>query len=151
LAMLTPGSGSSIEERLFQAVSRSSQQLGDFWPSEFRNAINYHSGFAYTAVRRETVLKSFGYLRSPNTYELEHILLRFERGLLAAKSSDPIHKTPQTVLELLVDLTFIIHALATELHSELVERHRLDLRWRGGRQRFLKSHKLSTESGVWPL
>jgi hypothetical protein len=125
--------------------------LGDDWPSAFRNAINYRSGFAYTAVRRENVLKSFNYLRAPSTYDIAEVLDRFERTLLSVKSSDRILLLPQVVLELLVDLTFIIHALATELHAELVDRHRLDVRWRGGRQRFLKTNKLTTEDGIWPL
>jgi hypothetical protein len=148
---LKVGSGNSAEERLFTAVARSAKTLGEDWPSAFRNAINYRSGFAYTAVRRVNVLKSFGYLKQPSTYDMTEILDRFERSVVVVKTSASILLAPQVVLELLVDLTFILHAIANELHRELVDRHRLDGRWRIGRQQFLQKHGLNTKDGDWPL
>src|SRR5258708_36866669 len=54
---LCGGSSGSGEERLFTAIGRSARNIGNDWPSAFRNAVNYHPGFAYTAVRRKQVLK----------------------------------------------------------------------------------------------
>jgi hypothetical protein len=145
------GSSASLEERLYTALVRSANQLGDDWPSEFRNVINYHTGFAYTAVRREQVLKSLRYLRQPRTYELEAVLERFERSLTQTRTRAAILAAPQVIMELLVDLTFIVHALATELHGELIDRHGLDGRWQAARRRFVRSNGLVTPEGAWPL
>lgn len=151
VAKCTAVPGTSLEKPLFEAVAQSARRLGDDWPSAFRNAINYRSGFAYSAVRGKEVSKSFRYLRSPSTYDLAVVLGRFKNCLLMAKSADPIFRNPQIVLRLLVDLTFMIHSLVTELHAELIERHRLDKRWRGGRRRFLQANGLCSDDGVWPL
>jgi hypothetical protein len=53
-------------------------------------------------------------------------------------------------LEILVDFAFIIRAIVTDLHDELIERHRLDSRWRDARRRFLKANGLLSEKGYWP-
>lgn len=142
----------SAEERLFDLISRSASRLGEDWPSAFRNAINYKSGFAYSAIRRETVLKPLSYLRNPSTYEVAEVLDRFERNLNSVRTTNPITTTPQAVLEMLVDLTFIIHGLTTELHRELIERHGLDRRWRNSRRAFLRTNRLiaDKEQG-WPF
>lgn len=151
LNRLAVGSSNSTEERLFAALVRSAQHLGNDWPSAFRNAVNYRSGFAYTAVRRKQVLKSFGYLRGSQHHDIKEIVERFEKSVVQTRTPASISLKPQIVMELLVDLTFMIHALATELHHELIDRHGLDSRWRAGRQRFLRTHGLNTQEGDWPL
>ena len=100
---------------------KSNNSVGDDWPSQCRTAVNYWAGFAYTAVRREHVLKSFSYLRQPATYDIGQILDRFESTLHRTRGRTPILNAPQTVLELLVDLTFILHAISIELHRELAD------------------------------
>jgi hypothetical protein len=140
----------SLERRLFTAIATTAKRMGNDWPSAFRNAINYRSGFAYTAVRRRSVLKSFSYLRQPSTYDMTDLLARFEKNVLIAKNRDWISKAPQVVLEVLVDLTFIMHALATELHAELIDRHGLDGRWLIKRRRFLQTNGLNSGGGTWP-
>ncbi len=151
IKQFSTGSSSSLEERMFTALARSAQHLGDDWPSAFRNAINYRVGFAYTAVRRLRVLKSLGYLKKPGMYDIASLLERFEKSLVAVRSPSSIFDAPQVVLELLVDFTFIIHAIATDLHQELLDRHGLDTRWRQARQRFLRAHGLNTPDMSWPL
>jgi hypothetical protein len=151
LARSGPALATSNEARLFTAIVRSSQRLGNDWPSAFRNAINYRSGFAYAAVRRTPVLKSLGYLKEPATYDMPKVLDRFETAVARVRTTASISQEPQKVLELLVDLTFIIHAIAKELHAELLDRCRLDKRWRTSRLRFLKENRLISDEGSWPL
>ena len=138
---------------MFSAIVRTSQVLGEDWPSAFRNMVNYRTGFAYTAVRRKAVLKSFSFLREPCSYNTVELIERFERCLLTAPTSKAIQNTPQIVLELLIDLTFLMHAIATELHRELIDRHHLDTRWRLSRQKFLKDNKLIDlyTQRIWPV
>jgi hypothetical protein len=142
-----PSSG-TLEDRLFTALVRSANKLGEDWPSAFRNLVNYRTGFAYTAGRNIVILKSLSYLRQPTSYDTADLINRFEDGVVRVKSTID---TPQEVLELLVDLTLIIHALVTELHSELLDRRRLDKRWRDARRRFVQKHGLINDGNAWPL
>lgn len=148
---LSSGSSTSLEERLFAALSRSAQKLGTDWPSATRNAINYRPGFAYTAVRRERVLESFAYLKTPRTYDLAQILERFEKNVLVARGPETISAAPQVALGLLVDLAFVLHGLVSELHVELIDRHKIDRRWRMRRHAFLRRHGLIGDDGQWPI
>lgn len=141
----------SDEDRLFTAIVRSAKNLGHDWPSAFRNAVNYVPGFAYTAVRGRQVLKSLRYLRKPETYEIGQVLERFEDRLTTVTKPEAIARSPQAVFELLLDFSFIIHALATELHSDLASRHGIDDRWHDGRRRFLKANGLRFDGGHWPI
>jgi hypothetical protein len=140
----------SPEDRLYSAIVRSAKFLGDDWPTAFRNIVNYRPGFAYTAVRRQPVLKSLGYLKTPVTYDFETLLDRFETNLSTLRIPGAFCHNPQAVMELLVDLTFIIHAIVTELHCDLVLRHGLDGRWRQSRQHFLCLNGLQSKDGIWP-
>ena len=60
-------------------------------------------------------------------------------------------RTPQIAILLLVDLAFILHALVSELHWELIDRHGLDRRWRLDRQAFLRKNGVLTKDGIWPI
>ena len=150
MSKFAAGSSTSLEDRLFEALARSAKNLGDDWPSAFRTAINYRPGFAYTAVRKKAVLKPLTYLRTPNSYDMAELLTRFERGISSVRTASAIQDDPQAVMQVLVDLTFILHALVSELHSELVERYRLDRRWMGYRTHFVRGHGLHSEDGCWP-
>jgi hypothetical protein len=149
--MLTSGTPGSLEERLFAAIARTAQNLGDDWPIVFRNAVNYRPGFAYTAVRRDYLLKSLSYLKSPATYDVEELIGRFERAVVQARNPAVLTNSPQLILEILVDMTFLIHAVVSELLRELVDRHSLDRRWLGCRQHFLRTKGLVAPEGCWPI
>lgn len=146
-ARLSANSSGSNEARLFAAIAQSARNLGEDWPSAFRNAVNYRQGYAYAAGRGEYVLKSFNFLRNPLSYDFADIIDRLENAVVSARSPSA---EPQKVLELLIWTTFALHAIATELHCELIDRHRLDPRWRNSRMRFLRNNDLRSESGIWP-
>jgi hypothetical protein len=147
---LTPHAG-SIEGRTFTAIVRSARHLGDCWPSDFRNAVNYRPGFAYAEIRRTTVLKALAYLKQPPTYDFATVLARLETAVVENRGPSAIDLNPQGVLELLVNLAFLLHAITHELHRELVDRHNLDSRWRLGRQRFLRTRGVLSGGQMWPL
>jgi hypothetical protein len=150
LRRLATGSSTSAEERLFTALVRSSELLGRDWPSAFRNAVNYKPAFAYSAVRRDRVLKSLNYLRAPLTYDCSLLLDGFENRLATTRSTSAIVREPQAVAELLVYYTFILHALTDALYWEVVERHHLDRRWAASRERFLKKNDIFSADQRWP-
>jgi hypothetical protein len=147
---LATGSSTSLEERLFAALVRCSQVLGNDWPSAFRNEVNYRPGFAYSAVRRDRVLKSFAYLRAPLTYDCPLLLAHLEANLAKVHRVTAITAEPQAVAEILVHYTFILHALTDALYWEVLDRHHLDHRWAASRARFLKSNDIYSAGQPWP-
>jgi len=150
MASMTPGSGDPLEERLGNAIVTAGNRLGPSWPSQFRNAVNYRPGYAYTAVRRTRVLDSYRSWNAPNTYSIEELIAGFENTLAAAIVRPNLDEDPQAIAELLVYFTFALHATTHELHSELLDRHGLDARWRNSRLRFLRSNDINGPSGNWP-
>lgn len=151
LRQTTTGTTNALEERLFTCFGRAGDLLGGpDWPSTFRNIVNYQTGFAYSGVRREQVLQSFSYLRSPHSYGFNELLDRFESNLARVRSPTALSREPQTITKLLVDYTFLLYALAIELHSELLERHSLDRRWALTRERFLRENDIYDSGEAWP-
>jgi hypothetical protein len=150
LRRLAIGSSTSLEERLFSALVRSSKILGENWPSAFRNAVNYKPAFAYSAVRRESILQSLGYLRSPLTYDCSLLLDRFETKLAAVRGAASLTQQPQIIAELLAYYTFLLHGLTGALYGELLERHQLDRRWSMSRDRFLAENNIYSSGAPWP-
>lgn len=148
---LSPGASDSLEERLYTAISASGRMLGEDWPSMFRNAVNYRNGFAYTAVRRERVLGSFGFLKTPLTYDVEMLVEKLEQSVTSLGYQPTILTSPNKVLELLIWITFVLHLIVTELHVELLDRQRLDARWSESRLRFLRSNGMECDDGFWPM
>lgn len=140
----------SLETRMYMAITRTANRLGDDWPSAFRNLVNYRSGFAYTASQGKRVLRSIAYLKSVSHYESEQLVGFLEDSAVAANGKESLLDTPQYISKLLMAFTFTLHALASELHNELTTRHGLDTRWKAGRTRFLKSHGLGSNGNIWP-
>lgn len=150
LTRLAVGSSTSVEERLFSALVRSDKLLGQSWQSAFRNAVNYRPAFAYSAVRRDSILQSLAFLRSPLTYDCGLLLDRFESKLSIVRSVTSLTEQPQTVAELLAYYTFLLHGLTCALYWELLERHHLDRRWSMSRVRFLRENNIYWAGEPWP-
>lgn len=150
LNRLAAGSSMSLEDRLFSAIVRASRLLGPNWQSGFRNQVNYRPAFAYSAVRRDRVLTSLTYLRSPLTYDCTLLLDRLESRLSAIHGISAITNQPQVVAELLVHYTFLLHAVTDALYFELLDRHPLDRRWAASRSRFLRDNGIYTDGQPWP-
>jgi hypothetical protein len=150
LSPLLQGTANSMEDRLFTVVIRVNNVLGPEWPSAFRNAVNYRPDYAYSGVRRTRILDSFSYLRHPLTYDFSEILERFEHRAISL-TTNSINNTPQEVAKLLVDYTFILYSLVTDLHSEVLDRRRINPRSRDARTRFGGDNGLSSGNGRWPL
>lgn len=149
--MYQTGTGSQLEQRLFSAMVLSARRLGMEWPSALRSAVNYRPGLAYDAVRRQQVLGNFSYLRPAEPQEVERLIDRFETNVLGL-TSNSLNSQLKTAGRCLIDLTLIMHGIATDLHEDLVERNGLDKRWMGSRQSFVKERGLgSRKAGIWPF
>lgn len=150
LNRLAAGSSTSSEERLFAALVRTGKVLGSDWQSAFRNAVNYRPAFAYSAVRRDRVLASLAYLRSPATYDFDVLLDRFESKVCVVTGASTVAEHPQVVAELLVYYTFLLHAMTEALYAEVLDRHNLDQRWAKSRLTFLKNNNIYSAGEPWP-
>jgi hypothetical protein len=138
------------EERLLSCFDRAVSRLGTYWPSELRNAVNYRPGFAYDAVRKIRTLDGFAYLKNPSHFLIERIIDRMESNIATVSKPISIIQNPRTVSRILVDMTFLLHAITTGLHKELIERNGLDPRWRHNRTRFLKGEGVCNKDLLWP-
>jgi hypothetical protein len=78
------------------------------------------------------------------------LLDRFEAKLAITRSVSAITDEPQAMAELLVNYTFLLHALTDALYRELLDRHHLDRRWARVRDRFLKDNNIYTSDQRWP-
>lgn len=138
------GNASHLEDRLYAAFVKCSTTLGKDWPSQFRNAVNYRTGFGYTAVRHVNSLDSFSYLRRPSGSDVAEIIPRFESNVLHCISVD---EDPIVMCRLLADLAFLLNAMAIRLLDELIERNQFDARIAHFRQNFVREHGAPN----WPL
>lgn len=139
-----------LEDRLYTVIARAGMALGSDWPSALRNAINYRPGFAYSAVRGNRALYGFRRLANPRSYTGEELIGKLEDALSSLQGARSIFDAPHEGATLLVAYVLVLHALATEMHGELLERHGFDTRWREARLRFLREHGVSTAADNWP-
>lgn len=142
--------GTTVEDRAFVALQCSSKKLSCEWPSEIRNLVNYRPGFGYDVIRRGGVLGSFSFVNTEDSEEGEVVISRFENSAAALASGAPVERSPQGIVRLLVDFTFILHMIVSDLYEELVKRHALDRRRLVRRENFAVGRGLSLSAGIWP-
>jgi hypothetical protein len=148
LDKLPSGSSDPLEERLFRAQLRAANVLRPDWPSALRNLVNYRPGFGYAAVRREQMVERFAYLSTDSPDRFQDVVSRLESNVVALSTSS-LRDQPKLASRVLVDLAFVLHAIARELQYEIVDRHSLDPRWRTARRNFLRDRGLA-KGGEWP-
>lgn len=81
---------------------------------------------------------------------INKIVDALEDELLALDNTVEPTKNPSAYCRLLLHLTLLLHALATNLHQELIERHALDSRWTNLRAGFLKRQGVAKAGVTWP-
>lgn len=143
-------STNTLEERLYLSQSHVAKILNPEWPSLIRNLVNYRPGFAYGAVRKRHILDGFRYLNTSESYNHEDIIDRFETNAAALQRYLQLDEQAKLSCQLLVDMTFLLHSIATDLHAEIVERHKLDSRWLKERKKFISDQGLTDGTVSWP-
>jgi hypothetical protein len=142
--------GNSLEDRVFSSIVRTGRHLKHDWPSTIRNLVNYRPGFGYDFIRRVGAIGSFTFIRTDDAEDVERIVNRFENSAAGASAGNAMEQAPRTVVQLLVDLAFLVHVAATDLYQEIAERRSLDRRRQNLRQRFLTECGMQCERGIWP-
>lgn len=145
------GSADPLEERIYLALLNSTNRFGLDWPSKLRNSVNYRPGYAYDAVRRSSLLGSFGFLRVDRPQDLLELVGRLETNTIEARNSKSLDSVTRLQAHMLVDTTLLLHLLATTLQDDLVSRHGLDRRWNMKRDSFAERNGLVLAGGRWPI
>jgi hypothetical protein len=143
------GVASPQEERLYLAIINSAKLLGDVWPSELRNVVNYRPGFAYTAPRFHSSVDTFTYLAS-QAQTIDGLIDRLENCNMAMRLDPSVVSQPRVAARMLVDLTILISRVAHALHDEIVDRSGIDRRWLLSKRRFAQQQRLTTGGTPWP-
>lgn len=143
------GLASPQEERLYLAIINSAQLLGDVWPSELRNVVNYRPGFAYTAPRFRSSVDTFTYLTS-QAQTIDGLIDRLENNNMAMRAEPSVVSQPKVAARMLVDLTVLLSRVAHALHDEIVDRSGIDRRWLLSKRRFAQQQGLLTNGTPWP-
>jgi len=138
-----------LEDRLYAAIQRSVEALGDTWPSDLRNVANYRPGVAYGAVRRTLGNEAFTGVQCRTAPNFETLLVALEASVvgLPRKVDSGIVATTKA----LINLTFVLDAIVAALHAEVVERRSIDRRWIVARAGFSRSQWAHYPGREWPV
>ena len=139
-----------LDVRLLNSFARASATLGEEWPSEVRNIINYRPGAAYDAVRGATVLGNLSVLPSMIGLKVSDAIDGLESSVSLLEKGRPIAAQLRPVATCLVHFAVGLYALTEALHSDLVERARLDPRWQRARAQFRRTRGLTDGRFCWP-
>ena len=124
--------------------------LGDSWPSEYRNAVNYVPGLAYGAARGRTPTGTFATVRTAGGLTVDEAIDRLERDS-SAVTRQPVRDQLPQCSKLLVSLTFVLDVLAHSLFTEVVQRREIDRRWLSARAALARAQYSSFADRAWPL
>jgi hypothetical protein len=138
------------EARLYLAMLLGANALGNTWPSELRNLLNYTAGIAYGAVRKTTPSAVYGAIAVDPPATVQEVIDRFEANSSSLISGRPIQEQIGPATRVLIDLTFILDMLLTELLLEVSDRRNIDSRWLVARNSFRRLHARSFIERAWP-
>ncbi|MBR0792145.1 hypothetical protein JQ631_23930 [Bradyrhizobium manausense] len=139
------------EDRLYVALWTAFDLLGSAWPSDLRNAVNYRPGEGYSAGRVPAKIKSFGTLKIDPPTNFSASLGRLENAISGVSKSTTVSGDVDLMSKILLETTLILDALYRELHSEVIDRRRIDIRWQNSRTRFLSQQFACYNEPSWPF
>jgi len=139
------------EYRLWCCICSTANALGEDWPSQVRNQINYRTAVGYREVVMDTQIKLKAYIENTNSLDLPDFLDKYESELALLQSAEAY----QQDLNLLTKLVYLnavgLARIAETLNKEITSRTTGDPRWANRRQIFLQG-ECGTEGGnFWPF
>lgn len=150
LSATTTTRSQDLESRLYLSQVRAANALGDSWPSDLRNLLNYVPGVGYGAVRGDTPAAVFGSISPDPSPTLEFVIDRLEANASVLSAGRPIEDQVRQATRVLIDMCFVLDAIVTALVTEITQRRNLDRRWVNARRRFIQSQTVSYTSKTWP-
>jgi hypothetical protein len=151
LYKLTIGGGQKEEERLFISIKKSADILGDTWPSDLRNMLNYHPGKGYLSVRKDHTIKAFSNFMYDPALNFEKSLGRLEGNVASLRKETGVQGDPSAAVRVLMDVTFSLDVIANELYSEIVDARNINNRWVRARNEFFRREFSEYKDEKWPF
>jgi len=142
---------SAVDEyRLWWCLAQCAKLLGDSWPSDVRNSVNYKTAYAYTEVTRKPLIKIGPYLRKASEMDFKSLLDSFESDVL--RLNVPVLRDDLSSLTRLVAANaLILSQIIEELHVDVLDRVAGDRRWLRVRNKFLSSRCSADGTKLWPF
>jgi hypothetical protein len=143
---------SSIDEyRLWWCLAESGKILGDSWPSDVRNGVNYKTAYAYKEVIKKPVIKIAPYIRKANEMEFKHLLDQFESEVIRLRNYPALRDDLDSLTKLVALNALILSLIVDELHLDVLDRVAGDRRWVRMRSQFLSAQCSDDGTKLWPF
>jgi hypothetical protein len=143
---------SSVDEfRLWWCLSECAKILGDSWPSEIRNDVNYKAGYAYKEVIKNPAIKIAPYIRKVSEVEFGTLLDQFESEVHRIRSYPGLHNDLDTLTKLVALNALILSLIIDEIHLDVLNRVDGDRRWLRLRNEFLTAKCSDDGTRFWPF
>ncbi|MEY9181667.1 MULTISPECIES: hypothetical protein [Bradyrhizobium] len=139
------------EDRLYLALLTAFDFLGSAWPSDLRNAVNYRPGEGYSAGRVAGKIKAFAAVKVDPPTSFDASLGRLEDAISSISKSSTVVDDLNLSSKILLETTIVLDALCHTLHSEVIARRRLDIRWQNARSTFLNRQFSLYNEPKWPF
>jgi hypothetical protein len=143
--------GSFQEVRLYSSLARAATRFGYDWPSAVRNIVNYRPGFGYRSIINDDLLKCVPYASALTVGSLDWLLSEYDGLAAKAQDIDQFEDERSTFGKLVLLTAALLHAIASDLYSELHLRGSLDRRWQNARTRFARREGLGASVYGWPF
>ena len=147
---LTQARSTDPELSLYVPQLSVADALGDSWPADYRNAVNYVPGLAYGAARSHTPTARFKAVRTVAGLSVSEAMDRLGTNAVAI-SRAPLRAQLPECTRALIDLTFVLDLLAHRLFAEIVERRSIDRRWLSGRADLARRQYAPFGDRAWPV
>ena len=141
----------SAEYRLWWSLKQTGDLLGASWASKLRNAVNYRAGYGYREVVKNTEIDIARYMKQRTPATFNSLLDEYESEVIRLTTPTAAGDHMKEISRLLCLYAFMMTALVTGLHSEILDRQSGDPRWRDLRSRFFAERCPSASRAIWPF
>lgn len=141
----------TAELRLYLPQVKAANAIGDSWPSDLRNLVNYVPGLAYGAARGRVSTSAYSGLSAARSETTDAIIGRLESAAAALSGSEPLRSQLVSAARTLTSMTIVLDLIANALFDEVASRHGLDRRWVGARSALRSSQWAEFDGLQWPV
>jgi hypothetical protein len=148
---LTQAKSTTPELRLYLPQVLAANSLGDSWPTDYRNAVNYVPGLAYGAARGNTPTATFATVRTTSGLTVDEATDRLGSDAAAVVAGSTVRAQLPQCTRLLISLTFMLDTIAHSLFTELAQRRGIDKRWLAARSALARLQYTPFGDRTWPV
>lgn len=138
------------EARFYLALISATNALGNTWPSDLRNAINYSNSTGYGAVRNQNATAVFAMVLIDPPSTVDQLIDRLEGNAAGLRFGQPLEEQLRVATKVLVDLSIGMQLVYDGLIEEILSRRSVDVRWPNARVAFARSHAGAFGVKQWP-